>query len=121
MSDTIDPSLHISTHPYSRADGLGHRGSFLLSRLANYFPERFTKFAWLDVGYVAPSTEEFFVDAINEVSQQLLGYPIFRYWHFFNDADAGELMDKNVGQPNGSDLHTNLSLEARYCEFYNVP
>lgn len=75
--------------------GVGHDwGSFLLSRLANYFPDRFSKLAFLSVGYNAP-TGPFSVDAVNEVSQQMLGYPIFGYLHFFNSVDAAELMDNN--------------------------
>ena len=71
------------------------RGSFLVSRLANYFPERFLKFVFLDVAYQAP-TGHFSLDAINDMSEKALGYPIFGYWYFFNDAEAAELMDRNV-------------------------
>lgn len=79
------------------------RGSFLVSRLANYFPERFLKFVFLDVAYQAP-TGHLNVDAINDTSEKMLGYPVFGYWYFFNAADAAELMDRNV--------HT------RHCYFY---
>lgn len=71
------------------------RGSRLISRLANYFPERFLKFAFLDVAY-QPPTGNFNVDAINDMSEKMLGYPIFGYWYFFNDAEAAGLMDRNV-------------------------
>lgn len=71
------------------------RGSFMVSRLANYFPERFLKFVFIDIAYQAPRGY-FNVDAINATSEKMLGYPIFGYWYFFNDADAAELMDRNV-------------------------
>lgn len=71
------------------------RGSFLVSRLANYFPERFLKFVFLDIAYQVP-TGHLDVDAINDMSEKMLGYPVFGYWKFFNSADAAELIDRNV-------------------------
>jgi len=74
--------------------GVGHDwGSSFLSRLACYHPERFSKYAFLDVAY-APPRGRFSVDAVNEQSEKLLGYPVFGYWHFFNEPNAGELMDQ---------------------------
>ena len=72
------------------------RGSLFLSRLATYYPDRFTKFCWIDVGYNVPTGEEFSIDAVDEMAKQIIGWPIFGYWHFFNDEDAGPLMDRNV-------------------------
>ena len=72
------------------------RGSSLLSRLANYHPSRFSKYAWLDVGY-RPPAGPFDLDAINKMTEQNLGYPIFGYWHFFNDEDAEDMMNNHVG------------------------
>ena len=66
-----------------------------MSRLANYFPERFISFAFLDVAYQAPS-RPFSVDAINEMTEKMLGYAIFGYWHFFNDPDAADMMSRDV-------------------------
>lgn len=31
------------------------------------------------------------------MTTKALGYPIFGYWLFFNDADAGKVMDDHVG------------------------
>ncbi|KAL9128269.1 MAG: hypothetical protein Q9217_003031 [Psora testacea] len=76
--------------------GVGHDwGSTFLSRLANYYPDRFTKFCWMGVGYTAPTDEDFSVGAINEMTKKTIGWPVFGYWHFFNDEDAGALMDRN--------------------------
>lgn len=74
---------------------MGSRGSFLLSRLANYFPDRFLKFAWLDVAYQAP-VGLFDVGALNALSEKMMGYPAFSYWDFFTDEDTADLMDRNV-------------------------
>ena len=71
------------------------RGSSFLSRLSYYHPERFSKYAFLDVAY-APPMGHFSIDALNERTERLLGYPIFGYWHFFNEPDASELMDQKV-------------------------
>jgi len=79
-----------------RADvNLARSGSFLMSRLANYFPERFISFAFLDVAYQAPSGP-FSVEAINEITEKTCGYPIFGYWYFFNDPDAADMMNRDV-------------------------
>lgn len=72
-------------------------GSFLLSRLANYFPERFISFAFVDVAYQAPSGP-FSVETINEITEKTFGYPTFGYWYFFNDPDAAELMNRDVSR-----------------------
>lgn len=79
-----------------KADGnLACSGSFLLSRLANYFPERFISFAFLDVAYQAPSGP-FSVEAINQFAEKTFGYPTFGYWLFFNDPDAADMMNRVV-------------------------
>lgn len=74
------------------------RGSFVLSRLANYYSSRLTKYVFLDVGYNAPghglSTETLrFIDSSIKTA---LGFSVFGYFLFFNDQDAPALMDKNV-------------------------
>lgn len=75
--------------------GVGHDwGSGLLSRLANYFPERFISFSFLSVGYLPPR-DTYDVDAFNGALEQELGYPPFAYWDFFTSPDAGELMDRD--------------------------
>lgn len=71
------------------------RGSFLLSRMANYFPDRFLKFAWLDTAYQAPSGT-FDIKALNHMLEKLLGYQAFAYWYFIQEPDAAELMDRDV-------------------------
>lgn len=71
------------------------RGSFLLSRIANYYPDRFLAFTWLAIAYSPPSGP-FSVDKINADSERELGYPFFGYWEFFNDPKTVELVDHNV-------------------------
>lgn len=63
--------------------------------MANYFPEHFHKFAWLDIGYQPPAGT-FDIKALNSMLEKMIGYPAFAYWHFIEEADAAELMDRNV-------------------------
>ncbi|KAL8906814.1 MAG: hypothetical protein Q9207_001802 [Kuettlingeria erythrocarpa] len=74
---------------------VGHDwGSFLLSRLANYHPDRISAYAFLDVGY-KPPLGRFDVDELNDETERTLGYPIFGYWHFFNSPDGADIMTDN--------------------------
>ncbi|KAM3086841.1 hypothetical protein ACMFMG_000963 [Clarireedia jacksonii] len=78
--------------------GVAHDwGSSMLSRLVNYFPDRFTKVAFLDVGYTSPgmsfSTE--IVGMINGGLRASVGFEIFGYFLFMDEEGAGELMDQN--------------------------
>ena len=86
------------------------RGSGLLSRLANYHPERFRAYVFMDIGYQAPNPK-FSIDEVNEKSTQTIGYPIMSYYHFFNSADAAELMERKIGRK--YPVHSRLSLIIR--------
>ena len=74
------------------------RGSFLLSRLANYHPERFSAYAFIDHGYSAPghSLTAEAIQHINSSVQAKLGFSIFGYFLFFNEEDAPKLLDEHV-------------------------
>ncbi|KAL8641250.1 MAG: hypothetical protein Q9228_001921 [Teloschistes exilis] len=76
------------------------RGSFLLSRLANYHPDRFIAYVFLDIGYWAPYAD-FDVDAINAQAERQFGYSIFGYWHFFNAPDSAQIMVDNFERSMG--------------------
>ncbi|KAG6841799.1 hypothetical protein C0991_006683 [Blastosporella zonata] len=74
---------------------VGHDwGSIVVSRLANYFPERFIAFAFLAVGYVPPSNDKF--DDVFAKTTKLVGYEMFGYWYFFAAEKAPELIEKNI-------------------------
>jgi hypothetical protein len=74
------------------------RGSFLLSRLANYHPERFSAYVFIDHGYGAPgqSLTPAVIQHINSSVQAKLGFSIFGYFLFFNEEDAAKLLDEHV-------------------------
>jgi soluble epoxide hydrolase / lipid-phosphate phosphatase len=81
---------------YANASSI--RGSFLLSRLANYHPERFSAYAFIDHGYSAPghSLTTAVIQHINSSVQANLGFSIFGYFLFFNEEDAPKLLDEHV-------------------------
>jgi soluble epoxide hydrolase/lipid-phosphate phosphatase len=80
------------------ANASSTRGSFLLSRLANYHPERFSAYAFIDHGYSAPghSLTTAAIQHINSSVQANLGFSIFGYFLFFNEEDAPKLLDEHV-------------------------
>ncbi|KAL8750491.1 MAG: hypothetical protein Q9199_007035 [Rusavskia elegans] len=83
-------------HDIKEVIAVGHDwGSFLLSRLANYHPERILAYIFLAVGY-KPPYDHFDVDVINDLTQRRFGYPIFGYWHFFNSAEAADIMTEQI-------------------------
>ncbi|KAE9371498.1 alpha/beta-hydrolase [Stipitochalara longipes BDJ] len=78
--------------------GVAHDwGSFLLARLANYHPERFSAYAFIDHGYSAPgnSLTTAAIQHINSSVQANLGFSIFGYFLFFNEEDAPKLLDEH--------------------------
>ncbi|KAI4214662.1 MAG: hypothetical protein LQ351_002735 [Letrouitia transgressa] len=90
MSEEINALLDV--HKIPKVLGIGHDwGSWLLSRLANYFPERFSAFAWLDVGY-RPPAGHFSLETVNEATAKLVGHPIAGYWYFHSAPDAADLL-----------------------------
>lgn len=81
---------------YANASSI--RGTFLLSRLANYHPERFSAYAFIDHGYSAPGNNltAAVMQHINSSLQDKLGYSIFGYFLFCNEEDAPKLLDEHV-------------------------
>ncbi|OAA63647.1 Epoxide hydrolase-like protein [Niveomyces insectorum RCEF 264] len=78
--------------------GVAHDwGSFLLSRLANYHPERISAYAFIDHGYAAPgqSLTPEVIQHINSAVQAKLGFSILGYFLFFDEEDAATLLDKH--------------------------
>jgi len=74
---------------------IGHDwGSATTGRLANYYPDRFTAFAFLAVGYVAPN-KQFDVRATNAFTKQMVGYELMGYWLFFSEDGADKLIEAN--------------------------
>ncbi|KAG6844295.1 hypothetical protein H0H87_008076 [Tephrocybe sp. NHM501043] len=72
-----------------KAIAIGHDCRFI-----NFFPDRFTGFAFLAVGYMPPSDLKF-----EDMSAQILkiaGYELSGYWRFLTADGAPELIEKNI-------------------------
>ncbi|KAG6829036.1 hypothetical protein H0H87_012823 [Tephrocybe sp. NHM501043] len=77
-----------------KAIAIGHDwGCAVVSRLVNYFSDRFTGFAFLAVGYIPPSDDKF-EDKFAQ-SAKIAGYELFGYWRFFAAEGTPELIEKN--------------------------
>ena len=66
----------------------------MVSRLANYHSDRFLSYTFLAGGYSTPGP--FDLDAVNAVTKKILGYSTLGYWKFFNQTDAGDIVDSHV-------------------------
>ncbi|THH32650.1 hypothetical protein EUX98_g1519 [Antrodiella citrinella] len=71
------------------------RGSYVVSRLANYFPDRFHAFAHFSVPFMIPDTTVTFEKTIAFL-QALLGYDPYGYWWFFNEEDADKVIAEHL-------------------------
>lgn len=81
----------------SKVHGVAHDwGCFLLSRLANYYPERLLSCSFLAVPYRAPG-QSTNIDAINAITKSKLGYEVYGYWKFFGQEDAPQILKNHVG------------------------
>ncbi|KAJ3986992.1 alpha/beta-hydrolase [Lentinula detonsa] len=76
---------------------IGHDwGAKIVGRLANYFPERFSAFAFLSVGYFAPAVLERSFAELNNITQQVFGYENFGYWGFFSTEGADNIIESHL-------------------------
>ncbi|KAH8885684.1 alpha/beta-hydrolase [Thozetella sp. PMI_491] len=76
--------------------GVGHDwGTSILSRTHVWHPERFSKLAFLSIGY-SPSGVFLDVDALNAFGLATLGYMQFGYWYFFNSWDSASVISSHL-------------------------
>lgn len=70
----------------------------ILSRLANWHPERFLLYVFIDIGYSPPDMALNYetVRNINKHAKATVGFEVFGYFMFFDEPDAAELLNKNV-------------------------
>jgi soluble epoxide hydrolase/lipid-phosphate phosphatase len=79
-----------------KVHGVGHDwGSYLLSRLANYQPNRFYSYSFLDVAYIPPGIK-FDVEAANAESKAGVGYERLGFWKFLIEDDAVTILRELV-------------------------
>ncbi|KAL4874048.1 hypothetical protein BDV12DRAFT_158946 [Aspergillus spectabilis] len=78
-----------------KVHAVGHdTGCTLLSRLANYFPDRLLSSTFLDVPYSKPG-EHFDLATVNTLTKQFLGFERFGYINFFVSSNAAEILDQH--------------------------
>ncbi|KII93216.1 hypothetical protein PLICRDRAFT_35398 [Plicaturopsis crispa FD-325 SS-3] len=90
--DIIDILDAESVH---KAVVIGHDwGAGVTSRLSNYFPERFTAYAFLAVSYLSPSPG---VDAAaaSAYVKSLVGRELYGYWFFMAEDGADKIIEDN--------------------------
>jgi soluble epoxide hydrolase/lipid-phosphate phosphatase len=79
-----------------KVHGVAHDwGSFLLSRLATYYPERLLSSSFLATAYREPG-KSMNVDPVNVITKQKLGYEMYGYWKFFEREDAAQVVKDHV-------------------------
>lgn len=71
------------------------RGAHVVSRFANFFPERFLAYATLSLPYHFPRTD-FEVESFMASTREALGYEPFGYWYFFAEEGADKIIEENV-------------------------
>ncbi|KAF2875357.1 Alpha/Beta hydrolase protein [Massariosphaeria phaeospora] len=91
---TAHISKIIEREQLTQVIGVGHDwGSVMLSRLWNYYPQYFSSLVFLAVPYQPPGP--FDLDAVNAMTEQAFGYPVFGYWKFFDEADAADVLARH--------------------------
>lgn len=92
----------------SKVHGVAHDwGSFLLSRLANYYPERLLSCSFIATAYRSPG-QSMNVDALNVITKKKLGYEMYGYWKFLVKEEAGQIVRE----------HVSLFFQAYLCEIF---
>ncbi|KAJ3485012.1 hypothetical protein NLI96_g5268 [Meripilus lineatus] len=75
---------------------IGHDwGSFLTSRLASYYPERFVAYGFLALAYTPPSPD-FNIHGMLAFTKQAVGYELFGYWLFFAEDGSEKIVADHV-------------------------
>ncbi|KAJ6476889.1 alpha/beta-hydrolase, partial [Mycena sanguinolenta] len=75
---------------------VGHDwGSYLVSRMIHYIPQRISAVAFCDVGYVPAEPGNNFLSQ-SEALKKMIGYDAFAYQRFFIQADAAAIIEKNI-------------------------
>ncbi|KAJ6479527.1 Alpha/Beta hydrolase protein [Mycena vitilis] len=97
LNDILDAELGNASAASGKIIAVGHDwGSYQVSRLLNYYPERVSAVAFLAVGYQPPVTEETNPVVAHENMKALFGYDAFAYQRFFVSQDAATLMEQNI-------------------------
>lgn len=76
---------------------VGHDwGSFMAQRAYLWNPERSDGLILLNVAYRPPSQEPFDLQATNELTERLVGYPLYAYWELFTAPDGAKVVHSHL-------------------------
>jgi len=89
----------VSEFYHSSLSDLSKRGSAILARFAQFRPHRFLAYAFLAGGFSAGGA--FDLDAINSITEKMLGRSTLGYWKSFDEEDAGAVIDSHVSYDQG--------------------
>ena len=108
VSKNSSPLGMIGMHPLFDDTAYTIRGVKAVSRLANYFPERFIAFVFLAVPYVTiiPPTD---TRMLLEPPKKAYSYGLYGYWLFFSEDDANDVVQLHVS----SNLSNDMALDAQ--------
>ena len=82
--------------------GVGHDfGSFFLSRLYNYNPERLLSLTFISVPYNAPGVP-FDLEAVNQLTKKMIGFEKFGYIQFLITDRAPGIIEQHVSSHHSS-------------------
>ncbi|KAJ6493064.1 alpha/beta-hydrolase [Mycena sanguinolenta] len=90
MGDILD------AEGFATVVAIGHDwGSYLVSRMLHYIPQRISAVAFCDIGYRPAEA------GVNSISQsealkKMIGYDAFAYQRFFIQPDAAAIIEKNI-------------------------
>lgn len=81
----------------SKFISIGHDwGSACASRMYNYHPNRCAGLVNICIAYVPPSRQPFDLDAVNKMTEQAFGYPVYSYWYLFTADDGPAVLGDNI-------------------------
>lgn len=96
MTDLVEI---IDKEGHQKVISVGHDwGSASAARLVNYHPDRTAGLVLFNVAYLPPSRAEYDLDKVNQMTEQIFGYPQFAYWHLFTAENGPEILRNNVGR-----------------------
>lgn len=76
--------------------GIGHdAGTFVLSRLINYYPEKLLSVTFISLPYTPPAMH-FDLSVMNGLMQKLIGIEKFGYIQFLAEERSSEIIEKHV-------------------------
>ncbi|CBX97267.1 hypothetical protein IAQ61_007321 [Plenodomus lingam] len=87
----------LNAEQHDKVISIGHDwGSAAACRLAHYYPDRVVGLVNLNVPYTPPTRQQFDLEKMNQLTQQIFGYQFFAYWQLFTAEDGVEVIEKNL-------------------------